>query len=209
MRRHLVARPRVWLAVGAVLAVAAADLGCASTRITSTWRDPGVGAVQFRKVVGVALARDATLRRLAEDEFVRALGPGAALAGYAVIPDEEVEDRDKARTRVEAAGADGVAVFRLVGVETEQRWVPPTYYGHAWGYWGMAAPVVYDPGYLQTDRIVQVETTVYRVADARLVWATRSETFNPESAEDLIAGVVRAVVDAMREEALVAGAPGG
>ena len=133
MRRHLVARPRVWLAVGAVLAVAAAELGCASTRITSTWRDPGVGAVRFRKVVGVALARDATLRRLAEDEFVRALGPAAALAGYAVIPDEEVRDRDKAKARVEAAGADGVVVFRLVGVETEQRWVPPTSYGHAWG----------------------------------------------------------------------------
>ncbi len=209
MRRRLVARPRVRLAVGAVLAVAAAGLACASTRITSSWRDPGVGSVQFRKVVGVALARDATLRRLAEDEFVRALGPDTALAGYAVIPDEEVEDRDKARTRVEAAGADGVVVFRLVGVETEQRWVPPTSYGHAWGYWGWAAPVVYDPGYLQTDRIVQVETTAYRVSDARLVWAARSETFNPESAEDLIAGVVRAVVDAMREEALVAGAPGG
>ena len=208
MRRHLVARPRVWLAVGAVLAVAAAELGCASTRITSTWRDPGVGAVRFRKVVGVALARDATLRRLAEDEFVRALGPAAALAGYAVIPDEEVRDRDKAKARVEAAGADGVVVFRLVGVEPEQRWVPPTYYGHAWGYWGWAAPVVYDPGYLQTDRIVQVETTVYRVADARLVWAARSETFNPESAEDLIAGVVRTVVDAVRKDALVAGAEG-
>ena len=207
MRLRRVAQSRVRLAAGAALAAAA--LACASTRITSTWRDPGVGALQFRKVVGVALARDATLRRLAEDEFVRALGPATALAGYAVIPDEEVQDRDKARTRVEAAGADGVVVFRLVGVETEQRWVPPTSYGHAWGYWGWAAPVVYDPGYLQTDRIVQVETTVYRVSDARLVWAARSETFNPESAEDLIAGVVRAVVDAMREEALVVGAPGG
>jgi hypothetical protein len=206
MRRWWVAQSRVRLAASVA---AAAALACASTRITSTWRDPGVGAVQLRKVVGVALARDATLRRLAEDEFVRALGPATALAGYAVIPDDEVEDRDQARARVEAAGADGVVVFRLVGVETEQRWVPPTHYGHAWGYWGWAAPVVYDPGYLQTDRIVQVETTVYRVSDARLVWAARSETFNPESAEELIAGVVRAVVDALREDALVAGAPGG
>ncbi len=209
MRRRRVARPRLWLVVGATIAVAAAELACASTRVTSSWRDPGVGAVRFRKVVGVALARDATLRRLAEDEFVRALGPAAALAGYAVIPDEEVQDRDRAKARVEAAGADGVVVFRLVGVETEQRWVPPTYYGHAWGYWGWAAPVVYDPGYLQTDRIVQIETTLYRVSDARLVWAARSETFNPESAEDLIAGVVRAVIDAMRQDALLGGAEGG
>jgi hypothetical protein len=197
--------PRLSLVFGASLAVAA-GLGCAATRITSTWQDPGVGAVRFQRVVGVALARDATLRRLAEDEFVRALGPATALAGYAVIPDEEVEDRDKVRARVEAAGADGVVVFRLVGIETEQRWVPPTYYGHAWGYWARTAPVVYDPGYLQTDRIVQIETTAYRVSDARLVWAARSETFNPESAQALVADVVRAAIDAMREDALLAGA---
>ena len=64
MRLRRVAQSRVRLAAGAALAAAA--LACASTRITSTWRDPGVGALQFRKVVGVALARDATLRRLAD-----------------------------------------------------------------------------------------------------------------------------------------------
>lgn len=184
-------------------AVAVLALACATTRITSSWRDPGVGAVEFHRVVGVALARDATLRRLAEDEFVRVLGPATALAGYAVIPDEEVRDRKKARARVEAAGADGVVVFRLVGVETEQRWVPPASYGTAWRYWGWAAPSAYDPGYLRTDRTVQVETTLYRVSDARLVWAARSETFNPASADDLIKGVVRAAVEAMRKQGLL------
>jgi hypothetical protein len=186
-----------------VLAAALAAAGCATTRIVSTWRDPALGPVQFRKVVGVALSGDTTLRRLAEDAFVRAVGPDVAIAGYGVLPDEEMRDRDRARARVEAAGADGAVVYRLAGVETRERWVPPTTYGHAWGYWGWAAPMVYEPGYLTTDRYVQVETAVYDVASARLVWAARSETLNPKDAHDVIDEVVQASVAAMREAKLL------
>src|SRR5262245_50808938 len=144
-----------------VLCIATA---CAATRIVSTWRDPAIGPVQFHKVVGIALSQDTTLRRLAEDEFVRAVGPAVGVAGYSVVEDSDLRDRETVKQRVEAAGADGVVVFRLVGVEHQERWVPPTTYGNAWGYWGYAAPLVYDPGYLTTDRIVQIESNVYEVA---------------------------------------------
>ena len=202
MRTHSpVSRLRV---SAAAIAVAAALIsGCASTQITSVWRDPGVGPVQFQKVVGVAMSQDATIRRLAEDEFVRAAGPAIALAGYSVIPDDEIQDKEKAKARIEAAGADGAVVFRLVGVEEQERWVPPTYYGNAWGYWGYAAPMVYEPGYLTTDRIVQVETAVYAVPTARLVWAAHSDTLNPSNAKQLVGDVVRAAVERMRKDGLL------
>jgi hypothetical protein len=188
------------LALGAVVA-------CASTQITSTWRDPAIGPVQFRKVIGIALSADDTLRRIAEDEFVRAVGPTIGIAGYAVVPDEELSDRDAVRARVQAAGVDGAVVFRLASVETQERWVPPTSYGNAWGYWGYAAPMVYAPGYMTTDRTAVVETNAYNVADARLVWAARSETLNPSNARALIDDVVRVVVANMREEKLLPPAP--
>ncbi|RIL04754.1 MAG: hypothetical protein DCC71_12960 [Proteobacteria bacterium] len=187
----------------ALVLLAALALGCSSTRIVATWSDPESAPVQFRKVVGVALSGDTTLRRIAEDEFVRVVGPALAIAGYRVLPDEEMRDRERAQARVEAAGADGAVVYRLAGVETRERWVPPTTYGHAWGYWGWAAPMVYEPGYLTTDRYVQIETTVYDVASARLVWAARSETLNPDDAHDVIDEVVRASVDALREAGLL------
>lgn len=181
--------------------------GCASTQITSTWRDPAIGPVQFRKVVGIALSSDGTLRRIAEDEFVRAVGPAIGIAGYAIVSDEELSDRDAVRARVQAAGVDGAVVFRLASVETQERWVPPTMYGNAWGYWGYAAPMVYEPGYMTTDRTAVVETNVYNVADARLVWAARSETLNPRNAHALIDDVVRVVVAKMRGEKLLPPAP--
>lgn len=188
------------LALGAVVA-------CASTNITSTWRDPAIGPVQFRKVVGIALSADSTLRRIAEDEFVRAVGPSLGIAGYAVVPDEDLQDRDRVRERVEAAGVDGAVVFRLTAVEVTERWVPPTTYGNAWGYWGSAAPMVFEPGYMTTDRTVVIETNVYNVADARLVWSARSETFNPRNSRTLVDDVVRVVVAKLREEKLIPPAP--
>jgi len=194
---------RLRVALAALATSGALLAGCASTQVTSVWRDPGMGPVQFHKVVGVALSQDASLRRLAEDEFVRAVGPSVALAGYAVIPDDEIQNKEKARARVEAAGADGVVVFRLVGVEQQERWVPPTYYGNTWGYWGYAAPRVYDPGYLTTDRIVQIEAAAYAVPTARLVWAAHSHTLNPSNAKQLIDEVVRAIVLRMREDGLL------
>jgi len=193
--------PRVARSFAALLAVAA--LACAATRVTSTWRDPAVGPVQFRKVVGIALSQDTTLRRIAEDEFVRAVGPSVAIAGYSVVDDSDLQDREAVKQRVEAAGADGVVVFRLVGVEEQERWVPPTTYGSAWGYWGIAAPMVYEPGYLTTDRIVQVEANAYEVGGARLIWSARSETFNPSNANQLVDEVVNAMVAEMRKTGLL------
>ena len=177
--------------------------GCTATRITSIWKDPGIGPLQFHKVVGIALSQDAALRRLAEDEFVRAVGVPTAVAGYSVVPDAEMQDKDKVRARVEAAGFDGAVVFRVVSVESTERWVPPTYYGDAWGYWGFAAPMVYQPGYLTTDRVVSVETNAYQVQGARLVWAAHSDTMNPNDARQLISEVVDATVDAMRKEGIL------
>ncbi len=202
MRTHQMASP-LRLAIAILAATAALAAGCAATQITSVWRDTAMGPVQFHKVVVVAMSQDATLRRLAEDEFVRAVGAPTALAGYSVIPDADIQDKEKVRAHIEAAGADGAVVFRLIGAETQERWVPSSYYGNAWGYWGYAAPMVYEPGYLATDRVVMVETAAYSVPTARLVWAARSDTLNPANAKELIDEVVRAVVDRMRKDGVL------
>jgi hypothetical protein len=188
------------LASALALALAA---GCGSTRLTSTWRDPALESVSFDKVVGIAMTNDSVVRRLAEDEVVRAVGPDRGDAGYTLIPDEELRDRALARGRLEAAGIDGAVVYRVASVEEVERWVPPTSYGSMWGYWGWAGPMAWDPGSLRTDEYVQVETTLYSVPDARLVWAGRSETINPGSLQDLIGDVVRVSVAELREERIL------
>jgi len=191
---------RVARALGACILLA---LACASTKLTSQWRDPATQSIQFHRVAGIALSQDQTLRRVAEDEFVKALTPEYAVAGYSLIPDDELTDKEKVKARLAKAGIDGAVVFRLVAVDERQTWVPPTSYSGMWGYYGYAAPMVYQPGYLATDRVVQVETMLYSVDQARLVWAAHSETLNPKSTQETIDGVVEAAVGAMRKQKLL------
>jgi hypothetical protein len=54
-----------------------------------------------------------------------------------------------------------------------------------------------------TDTLVQVETLVYELGDDKLVWASRSRSFNPANAKDLVNEVVDAVRDEMRKQGLI------
>ena len=59
---------------------------------------------------------------------------------------------------------------------------------------------VYEPGYLRTDKILVVGTNVYALDGEKLVWASRSETFNPGDLPKVVKDVVAANAKAVRAE---------
>jgi len=69
-----------------------------------------------------------------------------------------------------------------------------------WGGWAYGWSSVYDPGYVRTDQYVSFNTNVYSVADAKLVWASRSETMNPSSIPQLADEVITANVQEMKHQ---------
>lgn len=181
------------LAAAAILAAAAG--GCASTAITSSWKDPALERVPFRKVLVVFQHSDAALRHQLERTMAAEI-PNAVPA-HAVFRDDEVRDVERVKERVRAGGYDSAVIMRVVSVEREVSYVPgrvyavPSYYRGFWGYWGYGWRSVYEPGYMRSDRVVNIATNVYSVADDRLVWASQSETFNPASLRNAVAEVVR------------------
>jgi hypothetical protein len=199
------ARPpsqRLFLVVFA--AVLAALLGaCASTRITSEWKDESLERVAFRKVLAVFQTADPALRRIAEDEMARAF-PNAE-PSYRVLRDEEIRDLDRVRARVRELGFDSMVIMRVVAVEKQEtyvppaRWVVPLQYVDLWGYWNFGWTVVYEPGYLRTDRIVRIATTIYSIPEDKLVFASESETFEPASLPKAVADAVKVVAREIRK----------
>ena len=186
------------MAVAAVFVLAA----CGSTTLTDVWKAPDTARLQFKKVAVVAISQDITWRRTIEDELVRRITDVQAVASYRFFADGEPRDWEAARERLKAAGFDGLVTFRLAGVDKQQTYVPP--FRGAGGYWGYAwGPAVYSPGYTVTDTLVQVETLVYELGDDKLVWASRSRSFNPANAKDLVNEVVDAVRDEMKKEGLI------
>ncbi|HET7728473.1 MAG TPA: hypothetical protein VFK48_00450 [Usitatibacter sp.] len=189
------------LLLAALLAAVAG--GCATTQLTSVWRDPDLARVPFRKVLVVFQHPDPALRQRLER--VMAAEIANAVPSHAIFSDEEVRDVERVKERVRREGFDSTVIMRLAGVEREVSYVPgriyavPAYYRSVWGYWGYGWSSVYEPGYMRSDRVVHVATNVYSVADDKLVLATQSETFNPASLRQAVAEVVTATSRATGE----------
>jgi hypothetical protein len=174
---------------------------CASTSLVSTWKDPSVSAVHFNHVLVVAPSQDQALRRTAEDELVRRIGPNRAVPSYTVLQEPELVDRERLKQRAQQLGFDGMVVFRVGRVEKEATWVPGTYWGP---YYAIGTWPAWNPGYVRTDTVVHVETDVYNVADDHLIWASRSRTYDPGSMKRLVDDVAQAVGKEMRKQGLIA-----
>lgn len=185
---------RIALLLFAALLAALAG-GCASTQITSAWRDDDLARVPFRKVLVVFQHSDPQLRQVLERRMAAEI-PNAVPA-HAIFSDAEVGDIEKVRGRVREQGFDSSVIMRIVSIDREVSYRPgrvyavPGFYHGFYGYWGYGWRTVYDPGYYRNDRVVTLATNVYSVGDDKLVWASRSETFNPGSLRDAVEDILR------------------
>jgi hypothetical protein len=190
------------------LLVAALLSACATppvTRVVASWKDPDVGVVDVGRALLVFQHNSEPLRRNVEDALAARI-PGAVPA-YTMFSTDEIFNVDLVRDRVREAGFESVIVTRLIDVDEEVTWnpgAPSRMYGPLWGHWGYGWSSVYDPGYLERTTVVTTESLVYSLAvgEGELIWAIRSETFDPTSIDDLAAGVVRASTRAMEKEGI-------
>jgi hypothetical protein len=176
--------------------------GCVSTRLVTQWSDPSLQAVKFGKIVVAFQSGDEGMRRALEDTMARTI-PNAT-ASYKVLGEGDVMDVKRSAEKFKAAGFDSAVVMRLVSMEKEVSFFPPSPapyypYGRMWGGWSRGWGYAYDPGYLRTDKIAIVGTLTYTLADEKLVWASQSETFNPADPVTLIEEVVKVNAEAARK----------
>jgi hypothetical protein len=194
----------------APLIVAAALLtGCApTTELLSTWKDPAAAAIRFEKILAVCICRDDVLRRSAEDQLV--LRIPRATPSYTLLSEAELRDKEAAKAKVTAAGFDGAVLMRMVNVSEKATYIPgqvyavPSYYDNVWGGWDYGWGGVYDPGYVQVDQYVDINTAIYSLKDEKLLWASRSQTQNPSSVPSLVDEIVDANASEMRKQGVLA-----
>jgi hypothetical protein len=178
-----------------------------TTKLATEWEAPQKPE-PFEKIVAIAMSRDTIMRRIAENEFVKTLPKHAktteGLASYSVIPDAERDDVEKVKMRLREADADGVVVFRLVDANTQiYANQPGGYYTSFWGYYSWAAPVVFSPGYMMSEEVIRIESLVYDVETAELIWTTITESTDPKSSQKVIDDVVRLALRRMKALGLV------
>jgi len=181
-------------------------------KFTSTWKAPGAASMSYagKKVIGLIVSEDLSLRMSAEEALARELAARGVegVAAYRVIPREEIRDTENAKRWFEKSGAAGVVIMRIVDLSKEKIptavvWAGASYYGSLWNYypyaWGSAVAI--GPG--RTETRVLVETLIFDITGNRLVWAGTSETVDPKDAQATVKAIVKSAAEQMKKDGLI------
>jgi len=199
------------LSVLGVVAISSAK----SSKLAFSWKNPQYAGGSFKNVLVLAMNGQASGRAEFEDRMVTGIArPGVqAVPSYSLLPRPESTpiEMDQLKDVVRSQGFDAVVVSRLVKYDRSVTYVPGQayplypYYATFYGYYGALYPVVYSPGYLQTDTTAQIETNFYSTAkpDGELVWTGTSNTVNPRSVSKAINDVVKLVVQQLEKEGII------
>lgn len=177
---------------------------CASTQLTSVWKDPSY-QTRPAKVLVIGVARSPLNRRLFEDEFVRQLKSRGtdAIASYTVLPDAQQGDQAAIAKKVAEMGADTVLITRLVSKRVVQTYVqgtpyyPPPFYNNWPNYYAYGYQYMYRSDYIAKDEYAVIETNLYDAKTDRLIWAASSETGITGSEPSLIKSYIDVMVKNM------------
>ena len=202
--RPVIPRPVVAATLLAGL-VACAPSG---TRMVSSWRDPAAAPPQFQKVLVLCFAPHESQRQFAEGLLVGMMKRTRGVAAYTLLNQDDVRDKEKIKAVMAREGFDGALTMRFIGATqdvsaTQAGFTAVPVHAGFWDYYQYAWPMVYDPGYVRMDRMLQMDTQVFTMKDAKLIWSGLTQTANPESAQDLVQQVAHSVAADLRKQQLI------
>jgi hypothetical protein len=170
-----------------------------TTKITKSWTDPSFTpsvAQSFNKVLVMALLKDESTRRIAEDKMVKSFKTVTAVQSYSYLqPADTVES--VVEDKLKKDGFDGVVIMRLANVDKSVSYVPGTGYGGWYGYRYSS------PGYYQEDRTFYVETNIYSLPSNKLLWSGTTESLNPDKVDRTVDDVIAALKAQLQKEKLI------
>lgn len=186
--------------------------GCASTTLTSVWRDASYSGGPLRRVLVMGISEEAGVRRIFEDEFsarLRSVGV-EAVPSYTLIPRDGPAERTVLDAAIEKAGVQGVLITRLLRIERRTNYAPgyvwavPAvgYYRNFHGYYS-SAWVRYAPPQAYDYDIVALETNLWSPRQGELIWSGITESFAPSDVRQATREFADVIIKALREQKLI------
>jgi hypothetical protein len=184
---------------------------CTSTKITSSWREPGkhLHTGEWNKILVVALLKNETSRRKVEDQLLKYMN-GKGIVSYNYL-DGNINkiDEEELRKKIKADGFDGAITMRLVDVDKEKIYIPeqrnlyPEYYHTFSEYYHRNWTFYNSPGYYVVTKTFIVETIVYSIKDDKIIWSGITETFEPDGVKNRTREIAKVIYKKMINEGFV------
>jgi hypothetical protein len=193
--------------------IAAAIAGCGSNaQLVNLWQDQEFTKKPMSSVLVMAMARDPVRRRMWEDSFANELERHGVKAtpSYRLFPDA-LPDTEKVVETVKQEGYDGVIVTKMLPSETRTDYVPGyvttvpvTRYSRWRSGYVTYYQDVYNPGYVETEKVVRHRTDVWSTdEDGHLVWSGTTEVFDPTSAQSVNEEVTKRIVPELAKQGII------
>jgi hypothetical protein len=201
------------------MSLAASVASCGpSTKMLNAWTAPEFQSGSIRKVMVLGVARNEGIRRSYEDKFVgklKDLGYDATVS-YLWAPDVSKPDSAAVHAKAVEAGVTHIITTRLIDKKMVETYIPPTYvstgYGYpgypgyygSWGsYWSMGYTYAVDPGYVSQDLVISLETNLYGVDKANLLWSGITETWVASDPASNVDAVIEVTVAELRANGIL------
>jgi hypothetical protein len=178
--------------------------GCAPAKVTSTWRDPGLsGPLNMKKIAVICIHPSPAVCKVVEDEMVKQIGTDRAIAGYTLFSEAELKQVAVVKSRLAEQGFDGAVTLKLAGSHTQSANASSEGGSSFFDDYDRNVASMDDPSGTATRVVVSVQTSIYRVSDAKLIWRGNVDLYDPQDAVQITDDIVKAVGDELRKEKLI------
>ena len=177
-------------------------VGCASTKVVSTWTNPAFPARKIKSFAVFASTGYPTGRIEFEQQLTDALRRRGldAIAGYNFVAYDEYPGRDEILRRVQAKGIQGALISKTIQSFSQDQINPVVVGGAVSSGWDAAgfyeywsAPLTFAEYTTEENKFVG-ETVLWALPDDKAMWAMRTTTrrTDPGAFADDIAATVAA-----------------
>jgi hypothetical protein len=186
-------------------------VSCNSTKIASSWKEPNktVSIAKLNKVLVVALFKDETSNRKAEDQMVGYL-KDVGLASYKYFkPNFDRKNEDVIREMIKMDEFDGAITMRLIDIDKDQIYTQsrsspyPMYYRNFSGYYYRNWAYSSAPGYYSSTKTYTVETVVFSIKEDKIIWSSLTKTTDPDGVQKMTEEIAEVVHKRMVKEGFI------
>ncbi|AEM70833.1 hypothetical protein Murru_1793 [Allomuricauda ruestringensis DSM 13258] len=194
-------------------------MGCSSTRLVSTWKNPDIVLFDAYQVLVVGMVQDDSARMEFESRFADALKDQGVDAMRSIdLFDVEFTSSQRSEQELEEVeqqlldkGFDAILFTKVVGTENRRTFrehinevdkmlmrFSTDYLEHQ--------EIYYDPEYYDTFNIYHAETSLYCICvgkEIELVWRGEVDVTEPTNVDKAIGSYVKLVTKSMGEEDVI------
>jgi len=191
---------------------------CANTKFTKQWIDEDYDGQPYDDILVLVVADKMGNRQDAEDYITLKLDEAGinAMQSYDILPRTESIDAEAVDKAIDGLQLDAVIVMYATGITEEEYYIPArrfgvyagygyghAHYGSFYDYYPHAFTYVYVPGYDNTHYVITLETSLFDLNSGKMVWSGQSNTFAPESVDDVIHNITVLTINELKKKKII------